>query len=220
MIKDISKERLSYDFGHLSISVDEMLKILEEKGISSATAKNNSMEFENIEDIKSHKSLFSGRPTLYLEDAIISFEKGSHYVSTSYKKTSDSSMVKSLFEELVTRKSFFDRYIEFKFFQFRYFFPTIIYGLFRAEITHAFKFNNIALNVLDGVYYLYVFLVMIKIILEGYSNFFRDSIYYKPTQGFFRRNLDTIAVSAVTGTIGVIVGTLVPTLADKIKLFF
>jgi hypothetical protein len=220
MIKDVSNEKLRYKFGHLSISVDEILKILEEKGISSVTAKNKSIEFGSIEDIKSHKSLFSGGPTIYLENAIISFEKGWHSVSTSYKNPSDTSMVKSLYEELIVRKSFFDNYIEFKLFRFRYFFPILIYGFFRSEITHAINLSSLALHVVDGVYLLYVFLVWVKFMLEGYSHFFRDSVYYKPTQGFFRRNSDTLAVSAITGIVGIIIGALGPSLADKIKLFF
>jgi len=56
--------------------------------------------------------------------------------------------------------------------------------------------------------------------LWGYVSFIRESVYHSPNQGFFKRNLETILVSSVTGFIGVMVGAVGSSLVEKIRLWF
>jgi hypothetical protein len=220
VIKDISKENISYDFGHLSISVDELIKIIEEKGGTNVTAKNKSTEFESLDDIKAHKSLFTGEPKLYLNEATISFERHWHRVSPSHRQTADIAFTKSMFEELIRRKSFIDKFSELKIFQLRYLIPLFAIS---TIIKYTKTFTGLDQNIIlvwDILYNVYLALIIIKFLWDGYSHFFREAVYHRPAQGFFRRNFDTVAVSAITGVLGLVIGTFGPSLIEKIGKWF
>ncbi|MEY9375895.1 hypothetical protein [Rhizobium leguminosarum] len=220
MVKDISHEKVSYKLGLLSISVDELINILERTSPEKVTAKNGTTKFENLTDIKENKALFAGAPTIFIDDVYVSFESHWGNVLPYGSEAKSAIAAKSFFEELTRYKSFMDRFSELKILSVVYFFPvaTIMFCIltFRERMGIPANYSE----VLFWPYMAYSLAFLTKGLWLGYSMFLRQAVYYAPTQGFFKRNFETIAVSAITGFIGVLAGSLGSGLLDKIRAWF
>jgi hypothetical protein len=220
VVKDISRENIRYKLGLISISVDDLIKLLESKGVKNATAKTDTVEFDSLEDIKTNKALLAGQPRIYLDEAIISFERGWGAVSPRGDQPNSASFAKSVFEELIMYKSSLDRFSELRIFGWTYVLIFITFGWFWKPIAAKLDIGDMATYTLDIIFIVYFFMFATKHLWVGYSAFFRNVVYYRPVDGFFRRNIETIAVSAIAGLVGLAVGAVGSGFIDKIKGLF
>ncbi|MBB3590887.1 hypothetical protein FHX08_001231 [Rhizobium sp. BK529] len=220
MVRDISRENIRYKLGLISISVDDLIKLLESKGVKNATAKTDTVEFDSLDDIKTNKALLAGQPRIYLEEAIISFERGWGAVSPRGDQPNGSSFAKSVFEELIMYKSPLDRFSESRIFGWTYVLIFIAFGWFWKPIAAKLDIGDNVNYTLDIIFMGYFAMFVTKHLWAGYSAFFRKVVYYRPVDGFFRRNIETIAVSAITGLVGLAVGAVGSGFIDKIKGLF
>ncbi|NKN38654.1 hypothetical protein HFC70_20085 [Agrobacterium sp. a22-2] len=219
MIKDISRENVRYELGHLSISVDDVIRILESKGELKLTAKNGDVEFESLEDIKAHKTLFAGQPKIYTENAIISFERNWASVSPIWG-SNNFSIVKSIYHDIVRHKSFVDRFAELKIFRTFYVLTIIFVYFFYNVSSEKFNIPDYISFTITFAYIAYFSALTVKHLWDGYSIFFRNAVFYEVKDSFLKRNFDTIAVSALTGVVALVIGAFVPGLIEKLKGWF
>lgn len=219
MVKDISKQNVRYDFGNLSISVDAVISILESKGELNITAKNGDVEFENLDDIKAHKSLFAGQPEIFTDNAYISFKR--YYMSVSPRWDSkNTNITKSIYNDIILHKSFIDKFFDLPIFNFGYI--VIINSIY---FLYVFASNKIDINgyINFSVFisnFTYLTLLLAAFSWDIYSKFYRNSVYYNVKERFFKRNFDTIAVSTVTGIIALTLGAFIPSFLEKLKAWF
>ncbi|MGO8065911.1 hypothetical protein AB9E28_10420 [Rhizobium leguminosarum] len=220
MVKDISHQKINYKLGLLSIPVDDLIGILERKSTGKISAKNETTEFENLTDIKEHKALFAGAPSIFVDDVFISFESqwGSIYSYGSDPK--DATTAKSLYEEFIRYKSFLDKFTELKILSIGYYIPiaTFLFCIiiFHEKLGIGAEYSNI----LFWPYIIYSFAFLMKGLWMGYSAFLRQAVYYTPTQGLLQRNFEKIAVGVIMGVFGVLAGSLGPKLLEATKAWF
>jgi hypothetical protein len=220
VVKDISHKTIRYDLGIMSISVDKLIEILEAKNFEKVTATNKNIEFENLDDIKSHKALFSGDPTIYADKLTLTFSRVGNSISPYGREPEIYTSAKSLSEELIKHKTLFDRFSEIKLLRNIFIFPlTVIFYLF-SEYHSKLGISDTAAKYTGAVYLVYLLLFAVSSTWSFYTFALRPRVYYAPAQGFFKRNMETIAVSTITGIIGLALGAVFTVLSAKMQAWF
>ncbi len=220
MVKDVSHENVRHELGLLSISVDDVIKILESKGAQNITARTKSVEFESLDDIKTHKALLAGQPTIYLDDVWMSFERGWAVVSPRRNSPNGVSLAKSIYGDLINYKSGLDRFAELKIFKFPYLLIFVTYAFFGKWIEGPIVQNQGVIYTLRAVVAFYFVMFFLSNIWKAYATFFRMPVYYRPVEGFFRKNNDKILLAVITGVVGIAIGAVGPFVVEKIKSLF
>ncbi|MBB6488769.1 hypothetical protein [Rhizobium lusitanum] len=224
MVRDVSHENIRHELGLISISVDDLIKILESKGIQNVTAKTRSIEFESLDDIKTHKALLAGRPTIYLDEVWISFESGWSSVSPRHNAPNGASLAKSIYEDLINYKSALDKLAGLKIFKFPYLLIFVTYAFLGKWIEELIIVNQHAIYAIRAIFLLYFLMFLLGNIWMAYAVFFRKTVYHRPVEGFFRKNNDKIALAVITGLIsgiiGIVIGKFGGSVVDKIVSLF
>jgi len=208
MVKDISRKYIRLPLGSVSISVEDLINIIEQKGFKKVSAENNDAEFESLDDIKSHKTLMVGFPKLRCDEIFISFEK--HFSGVSvYEPKDESSIVtaRSIHNEISKYKSFLDllsdwsRYTYLSFFIMASVWIAVNSYYEKGEIPNLIEWFMLFLKI--------CLLLFIPFHLwKGYADLVRRRIYYNPSQGIFRKRLEEIVMLTIGAVIAVAVTKL------------
>jgi hypothetical protein len=99
-------------------------------------------------------------------------------------------------------------------------FPIVLFGFVSNELYKSLGFSDRMISLISAAFVAYTVGMCAKFLWEFYSHFFRQVVYYHPTRGFFSRNIETILVSAITGIIGVLIGSIGSSALERIKSFF
>jgi hypothetical protein len=164
--------------------------------------------------------LLAGSPTVYFDKSTVSFGSFNNSVKPSYKANGDTSQALSLYKEILQRKGILDKFCELRIFKLKYIFAVNVFLISFKYIFQNAKLNG---NIYSTVMYVglaYSSLVVIKFLFEAYVYFFRQPVYYKPTQSFFRRHIEAIVLSAITGVIALGIGIAGPKLIEKLGSLF
>ncbi|WFR96092.1 hypothetical protein [Rhizobium tumorigenes] len=215
MVRDISRQNTNFPIGRVSISVDDLVSLVEVLQLTDVTAKNLNTGFDSIGDIKNHKSLFSGKPQINSKEITVNF---SSYNSIYPLVGGDhhTILAKSFSQELAKRKSLLDRFSEFIHkFSFYFFIIIILLGLLTWTGYMPAMSDPVQLAV-NLVTIIITAAFAIGHGWGGYGDFFRQPVYYRPSQGFFRRNVETIAI----GLIGTALGSILTALLGKFSTWF
>ncbi|MEI5681487.1 MULTISPECIES: hypothetical protein [unclassified Mesorhizobium] len=206
------EKNTEYKIGNISISIDELIRIIEELKFKTVRAENKNIEFESIDDIKSNKSLMIGHPSIICDNVRISFYRNFSRVSHSWGSEDDVSKVKSTAHELLHRKTILDKIIDRNLYVMLGFCCAfLLWYLLKQKVDYA-ELSELQKNIysiFEGIY-LILNVVFISYFIWGfYVNVMRPAIYYRPSEGFFRRNFDKMILTVTGAVCGAIVTLLV-----------
>ncbi|MET3578196.1 hypothetical protein ABID19_001213 [Mesorhizobium robiniae] len=201
MVKVVAWGSTSRRIGALSISVDQMIGIIESHNIKEVSAKKTywkkTIHFESIDDIKKNKARLSGNPLFYLDGVNLEFSFGAAklWFWLSDKESHKEDLMLSLYHELAAHKSSMDKIFDFCY---KLYIPTLTFLLLSAIFKGKFE-SYINLN--GDKLATFVFLPCLAIVLINGSRVLRSGITYTPVPGFWTRHGSNIAA----GLIGAIV---------------
>lgn len=210
MVRELFTRSSTVSLGSVSLSVDELIGILEGKKFEKITARNNDIAFDSIEDMKMNRALLVGAPSVTCEDIWIYFDKFNPSVKIYKFSDENLSLAKSIAAEISQRKSLNDkdnqRYVTVPLWTIviSYYFIQFIVKPAPAYDREMWIFSNAS-----SASNLIILLIYLN---SGYINFVRKSVYYRPKEGFLRRNLEKIVV----GLIGALLGAGIKILIDRL----
>ena len=208
MVKDNSANNLSLDLGTLSVSVDELLQVIESKRPEKVRATSGDYEFEGLDDIKANPALLSGYPTIYCDGTRIEMSKFSRGVRSGFSNADNSVLTRSIHAELVRRKGFVENFIESKIFSNYVLFPWFIINSLFLAFRDDIDISENKKNWIGAFLFGYICLAMIKLVVDFLWRFYRPAVRYTPKDGFLSRHFESIVVSSISGLIGIFVGAL------------
>lgn len=213
MVRVIPSRTNSIKFGSVALSADELIQIIEGQQFTKVSAKNKSIAFDDIADMKKNKALLVGNPTITCDDINIDFDGFFGPSITVYRKTDENYSIALVIEsEFRARKTIFDHIKDHQRL------VTIPYW-FVLAIFIGLKFADKKSSPMDAYFEYFnstvvpiVFLTALFVYLNsGYIQYIRKAVYYRASEGFFRRNLEKVIV----GAIGIIVGAGIKALIDR-----
>ncbi|RWD50576.1 MAG: hypothetical protein EOS25_26380 [Mesorhizobium sp.] len=212
MVREILKRENTIHFGTVSLSVDDLIEIIESKQFSNVKAQNNKVAFDDLSDMKNNKALLVGYPNITCDDISISFKGffgSSIYVPS--KPEDLLSKAKSIEAEFRQRKGMPDfvrekqKYITLPYW--------ICMGVFLFSIFNIDPNSSRypQFKTYSSFMTAYSLLALIVYMNWGYIEYIRKSVYYRASEGLFRRNIEKIVV----GVIGALLGAAVKAFIDR-----
>lgn len=205
MIKDISRRKTEYPHGRISISVDDLIRIIESKNFTNVTAENGNTEFENLDDIKQHRSLMAGEPRIICDDIWISFSRYGGNVSLGWGDRGEPSIAKSISLEIRKHKSLIDFISD----NTKYIWTVhILAFIFWGFINLYFTSQDFPTGVYDTINWIALsifFAVFIILIWAIYADNIRKAVYFRKDESFIRRNFDKIILTVFSAICGAII---------------
>ncbi|TIR19557.1 MAG: hypothetical protein E5X34_19670 [Mesorhizobium sp.] len=213
MVRLIPSRANSIKFGSVALSVDELIQIIEGQQFSKVSAKNKSIAFDDLADLKKNKALLVGNPTLRCDDIGIDFDGFFGQSINIYGNSEHSySAAKAIEAEFRARKTIGDYVRD------NQKIVTIPYWFVLASFI-GIKLSDKKSPSMDVYFEFFtskvvpvVFSIAFIIYLNaGYIHYIRKAVYYRASEGFFRRNIEKIIV----GAIGIIVGAGIKSILDR-----
>ncbi|MER9586526.1 hypothetical protein [Mesorhizobium sp. M0276] len=204
MVREVLSKSSEIPLRSVSLSADDLLTIIESKHFEKVTARNDGMVFDSFEDMKKNKALLAGQPNVDCGDISISFDSYLRRVWI-YKFTNESfGLAKSIAAEITQRKTIFDRAKDKqKYFMIPLFLIMVSSSLGPLAVkTDDQNYLKYLKNISDYSIIPTVLFITLYTIFY-YMHYIRKTVYYRPTEGFLRRNLEKIIVAVVCTALGI-----------------
>lgn len=202
MIERLSKDIIDLPLGSISIPVDRLIAILETFKFQKITAENNDIKFDGLDDIKSHKALLAGFPTIRCDEVIIRLSKyASEIKAYSYLDKNAETIAESLRKELSLNKSFMDKIgdnVSWKYQVLLILVSFIPWLSIRNGIVGKGMADVITLSA-TGL----LTLILAFQFWKGYADMIRKKVTYGKEGGFIVRNIEKIIMMLIGSAITV-----------------
>lgn len=214
MVEKVTKSYHEIRIGSISISTDDIIEIIDTKKFSNISAENKDFRFSGLDDLRLHKSLLSGFPTINCDEIAIMFSSYNPTIRANIYKNKDSSTIaESIKNEISKHKSFLDRLND------RYKQRHILLFLLILLIPSIMKRydSNYAsrdiIEIADSTSAIFLSITLAYVTWKFYADTFRKKVFEKGREGFFRRNIERITM--------IIIGSIITIILSQIgKSFF
>lgn len=209
MIERAARTYQNFQLGSICLSVDKLIEIIESKGFSKVTAENNDIVFSDINDIKLHKSLLSGYPSISCDEIQINFLKhGPHVTAYLYRNPSSAAVAESIQIDISSQKSFIDILNDkIK----NYYIILLIIVATTPYLYSKYNLNYIsdeAVQVLNFIAFILLSILMIYNCWKFYADIFRKRVFYRSREGFWARNWERIVLLIVGSALTILIAQL------------
>ncbi|GLQ82003.1 hypothetical protein GCM10007881_55240 [Mesorhizobium huakuii] len=209
MVKDISKEFVQFSIGRITIDIDTLISILSSIGFKEIKAKNDNLEFENVDDIAANKALIVGNPRVICDGVALSFSSWGTTISSVLPKDGMYEKALSLKSHLEKEKGIEDRFADIS---------GKAYGLTFTLGVIIIVFGSFMHYDLNKTYILSCIPGAISLIILArywYLDNWRKSVRYKGGENWLGRHWSQIVASAVTAVIVLVLTTALRPYIDK-----
>jgi hypothetical protein len=203
-MKNISHRNTKYKLGHLSISADQLIEILERHEFKRMRVNTDSVEFKDLDDVKKYKSHLSDVNMIFCDEVIITFNKSSTDVYLAYDATeNDVAVAKSIATDLKAHKKPSDYATDFGSIIF------FVWGIFLTKLLLDILIDKDTLTKIITSFEFYVTATLTAITIFLTINYYsKKPVNYIQQPGFLSRNFDGILMTAISSVISLLVAAL------------